>query len=95
MSIFYNTKELVGAFPSVFSESNLKKSRMDFSDVVGPPFIRAGRKIVYCRDDVLNWLDSLSSRGVAKRDGNPSVRSPNKIGRPTKAQQIARRSSAG
>ena len=58
----------------------------------GPPFIHHGRKVAYDRQDVDAWITAL------KRPAKQPIRARSgtgQIGRPTKAQEIARRSSAG
>jgi hypothetical protein len=94
---FYNTEQLVDAFPSVFSISSLKKSRMLYSDIDGPPYIRVGKKkVIYDHAQVMTWLASRC--GGAKSNvvqlPAPTRRKPSP-GRPTKAQEIAKRGSAG
>ena len=91
MSEYLNTEGLVAAYPELFSVSMLKKSRMQYADTSGPPHFNIGRKVVYARSDVEAWLaeKKLGQRKVAplasvgKRCG----------GRPTKADQIARRAA--
>lgn len=89
MSEYLSTQELAAAYPALFSVSNLKKSRMEFSEVAGPPHFRIGRKVVYTRSDVEAWIASLkatSPKPVIHRPVEKVTR-----GRPTKADQIARR----
>lgn len=91
MSDYLSTQELVAAYPALFSVSMLKKSRMKYAEVSGPPHFNLGRKVVYDRSDVEAWLSEqkLGQRKIAplapvgKRRG----------GRPTKEQEIARRAA--
>jgi len=88
---FYTTEKLANEFPALFSTSMLKKSRMRDSDVVGPPFFQIGRKVIYSRSTVLEWI-AQRQRSVNK---SPSLAiASHKSGRPTKAQEIARRQCA-
>ncbi len=92
MPEYYSTSELVEAYPALFSVSSLKKSRMHAATKGGPPFIHHGRKVAYARQDVDAWINAL--KNPTKQP--PRARSETgQIGRPTKAQEIARRSYAG
>jgi hypothetical protein len=89
---YLNTEELVAAYPALFSVSMLKKSRMKYADVSGPPHFNIGRKVVYARSDVEAWL---SERKLGQRRlVVVASRTESRRGRPTKADQIARRASA-
>lgn len=92
MSEYLNTEGLVAAYPKLFSVSMLKKSRMKYADTSGPPHFKLNRKVVYDRSDVEAWLteQKLGQRKLA-------VIAPltnTQRGRPTKAQEIARRQRA-
>jgi len=86
---FYSTKQLSEIYTPLLTESFLKKSRMDTCTVDGPPFIKHGRKVVYEYEAVTKWIAGL---GVVPKKPAPLGWRP---GRPTKAQQVARRASAG
>jgi len=92
VSEYLNTEGLVAAYPELFSVSMLKKSRMQYADTSGPPHFNIGRKVVYARSDVEAWL---SEKKLGQRNPTPlgSV-TKLRVGRPTKAQEIARRQRA-
>jgi len=70
----------------------LKKSRMKYADVCGPPHFKLGRKVVYDRSDVDAWL---SEKKLGQRKAAPLAPIAKlRVGRPTKTQQIARRQRA-
>jgi len=89
---FYTTEGLANEFPTLFSTSTLKKSRMRDADVVGPPFFQIGRKVIYSRLAVLEWI-AQRQRSVNMAPTLVAVAST-KRGRPTKAQEIERRQRA-
>ncbi|MBI1198162.1 MAG: hypothetical protein GC203_09895 [Phenylobacterium sp.] len=91
MSEYLNTEELVAAYPALFSVSMLKKSRMKYADVAGPPHINLGRKVVYDRSDVEAWL--LGLKRVVQKSAAVAPVVKLRRGRPTKADQIARRAA--
>jgi len=92
VSEYLNTEGLVAAYPELFSVSMLKKSRMKYADASGPPHFNIGRKVIYARSDVESWL---SEKKLGQR--KPAAPAPVvklRVGRPTKADQIARRERA-
>jgi len=89
---FYTTERLANEFPALFSISMLKKSRMRDADFVGPPFFQIGRKVIYSRSAVLEWI-AQQQRSVNKPTPLAAFASVAR-GRPTKAQEIARRQRA-
>lgn len=94
MTTYYTTEGLADAFPAIFSESSLKKSRMTCSETEGPPFKRKGRKVFYVHDEVVRWIESLNASHAPFVAMHKAKVAPG-VGRPTKEQQIARRASAG
>ena len=62
---------------------------MDTCAIDGPPFIKRGRKVIYEHEAVARWIAGLNPMPTRK---SPPYQRP---GRPTKADQIARRASAG
>jgi hypothetical protein len=92
VSEYLNTEELVAAYPALFSVSMLKKSRMKYADASGPPHFKLGRKVVYARSDVDAWLSEMKvgQRRLAVVAPPVNIRR----GRPSKAQEIARRQRA-
>lgn len=92
MSEYLNTEGLVAAYPEIFSVSMLKKSRMKYADVSGPPHFNIGRKVVYARSDVESWL--FEKKLGHRKSATPTPVVKLRLGRPTKADQIARRDAA-
>ncbi|MBF0305011.1 MAG: hypothetical protein HQL41_05120 [Alphaproteobacteria bacterium] len=52
----------------------------------GPPMIKIGKKVVYATRDIIGWFE-------ARRIDDASIPAKRKRGRPTKAEQIARRAA--
>lgn len=85
--------ELAEAYPALFSVSSLKKSRMADGVISGPPYFRNGRKVAYARNDVDAWIAGLKNRRDSQ--SRKTKASVVRLGRPSKEEQIARRTSAG
>jgi hypothetical protein len=69
-----------------------KKIRMEYADVSGPPHFNISRKVVYARSDVEAWLEEKKLGQRKPAPLAPIITLP--PGRPTKAQQIVRRTAA-
>ena len=92
MSDFLNTEQLSGGFPALFTVSMLKKSRMKYSTISGPPSFNIGKKVIYYRPDVLDWISSQKTN--ANKSASPVQARRAGPGRPSKAVEIERRASA-
>lgn len=95
MKMLYTTKQLAAVYPAAFSDSSLKKSRMSNTEIYGPPWKNSGSKVFYDHDEVLAWIAKLRPGRAA---GGAEIASPSRRksggGRPTKAEEIARRQRA-
>jgi len=77
----YLTRKAVSEYyPIPFS--TLSKLAMSKNRHKGPAFLKRGSSVIYKREDIEAWLDSHRIEPSAKH------------GRPTKAEQIARRRGA-
>lgn len=85
------TDQLANEYPALFTVSALRKSRMRHPQQDGPPFLKLGRKVAYSRAAVSAWVQA---REVRCPDLFGEALSPPPVirrGRPTKAEEIARR----
>ena len=90
----------------MFSVSFLKKSRVQGADVQAPTPFRRGRKVFYDHEVVVAWISKIKAEQVENlvvvrplkfqqaSTSPPANKAAAKRGRPTKAEQIARRAAA-
>ena len=87
MRHFLNTEQLATTYPALFSVSGLRKSRMRYPQMEGPPFLKLGKKVAYDEAAVDAWI---TARAVQVTVVEPPAPARGR-GRPTKSQEIARR----
>ncbi len=93
MRHFLNTEQLAATYPALFSVSGLRKSRMRYTQMEGPPFLKLGKKVAY-DDAVVEAWTKTRERQPSPVDDPPELAPILKRYRPTKAQQIANRRAA-
>ncbi len=87
MRHFLNTEQLATTYPALFSVSGLRKSRMRYPQMEGPPFLKLGKKVAYDEAVVEAWITARQVPAVTVAEPAPIP----KRGRPSKAQEIAAR----